>query len=102
MTTSPPLADLVAAIPREQIAETIVALAARLLSEAAPPTPSNGPRPPPVDTTLSAAQIAEMLGHSERWVYRSARRLPFLKRVGRSLVCSRRDLEAWREKQNIR
>jgi len=99
----PPLDEIAASVPGDQIPVLVTALMMRLLAE--PPVVvandhgGNGKVP---DETLTAEQIGKALDHSTRWVYRSARRLPFVKRVGRSLVCSRRDLEAWREKQKVK
>lgn len=105
-----PPRDDIAAIPTAQIAAAIAvraaeiaALTARLLTEpsvvAAHDHGKNGKVP---DETLSAEEIATALHHSKRWLYRSAHRLPFLRRVGRTLIASRHDLEAWRTQQRIR
>jgi hypothetical protein len=52
------------------------------------------------DRTLDADQIAAELGQSRRWVFRNARKLPFVRRISRkSLVGSEAGLRRWREVQ---
>jgi len=94
-----PLDEIVANLPREKIAALIAALAARLLAE--PPVVGsndhgNGTTTLELDTTLSVAEVAKLLKRTPRWVWRSQRKLPFLRRIGgRGLLASRRELERW-------
>jgi len=54
------------------------------------------------DRTLDADQIAAELGHSRRWVFRNAGKLPFVRRVSRkSLVGSEAGLRRWCESQKV-
>ena len=96
-----PLDQIVASIPRDQIPAAITALAARLLAE---PAQANGTAPAtPVepDTTLDVPAIAQLLKKSKRWVWRNQRKLP-LRRVGRGLIASRRDLDRWLGNQKVK
>jgi hypothetical protein len=96
------LEELVAEVPPEQIPALIVALAARLLAQ---PAASNGTGAPAVplepDVTLDVAAIAALLKKSPRWVWRNKKRLP-LRRVGRGLIASRRELEKWIAGQRVK
>lgn len=103
-TRWPPLEELVADIRREQIPALITALAARLLAE--PAAASGTPAPTPAelatsDTTLSVPEIAQLLKRSPRWVWRNKKRLG-LRRVGRGLIASRRELEKWMAAQRVK
>jgi hypothetical protein len=52
------------------------------------------------DRTLNADEIAAALGTNRRWVFRNARRLPFVRRVSRKCVVgSEAGLRRWREVQ---
>lgn len=52
------------------------------------------------DRTLDADQIAAALGRNRRWVFRHAKRLPFVRRISRKgLACSEAALFRWREAQ---
>jgi excisionase family DNA binding protein len=46
---------------------------------------------------LSIGEAAEMLGHSQIWLYRNSKRLPFSVRMGRSVRFSRKGIEKWIE-----
>jgi len=64
----------------------------------------NGGRPtrpsPAADRTLDADEIAAELGQTRRWVFRNAKKLPFLRRVSRkSVVGSAAELRRWRDSQ---
>ncbi len=48
---------------------------------------------------LDANEAAAMLGHSEVWLYRNSKRLPFSVRMGRSVRFSRKGIEKWIEAQ---
>jgi hypothetical protein len=57
---------------------------------------------PASDRTLDADEIAVELGVDRRWVFRYAKRLPFIKRISRkSLVASESAVKRWREAQKI-
>jgi len=64
----------------------------------------NGLRPtrpaPSGDRTLDADEIAAELGQTRRWVFRNAKKLPFVRRVSlKSLVGSAAELRRWRDSQ---
>lgn len=55
---------------------------------------------PARDRTLDADEIAKELGVDRRWVFRNAKRLPFVQRPSRkSVVCYESDLRRWRAAQ---
>ena len=58
---------------------------------------SNGNAEP--EKLLDAKAAAAMLGHSEIWLYRNSKRLPFAVRMGRSVRFSRKGIEKWIEAQ---
>jgi hypothetical protein len=90
-----PLADLLAEIPREQIATAITLLAARLLAETLPSS-TNGYG---ADRMLTAAEAAQLLRRKTRWIYRNQHKLPFAKLGERGLIISERRLLEWIERQ---
>jgi hypothetical protein len=92
------LPPLVLASLQAQIAAAQGAIAAAMASA---PTQSAGLRAvEAADRTLDANQIATELGHTRRWVFRNAGKLPFVRRVSRkSLVGSEAGLRRWRESQ---
>jgi hypothetical protein len=48
------------------------------------------------DQWLKPAEAAVILRKTPRWIYRNARRLPFVKKMsGRSLLCSKSGLQKW-------
>src|SRR5512146_1094678 len=102
MTTPPlPLDEIVAQIPSDKRAAAIALLASLMLTE--PPVVErdyhgNGVEP---DTTLDVPAIAQMLKKSPRWVWRNQKKLP-LRRVGRGLIASRRELETWLARQRVK
>ena len=83
-----------------QIAAAQSALAAAMASA---PTQATGLRAvEAADRTLDADQIAAELGHTRRWVFRNAGKLPSVRRVSRkSLVGSEAGLRHWRESQKV-
>lgn len=82
-------------------AETLRALLwaehqARAVRTVAPKPERNGGQ----DRLLTAAEAAEQLGVSRRWVYRKADRLPFTKRLGAgTLRFSERGLQKWQARK---
>lgn len=45
---------------------------------------------------LTVAEAAKLLRRSTRWIWRNKRRLPFVKEItSRSMLCSKRGVEAW-------
>jgi hypothetical protein len=108
MTTLPlpPLGEVAASVPREQIPVLVTALMMRLLTE--PPVVvvnDNGATTVPAapDQTLTVREIAKALHRSERWIWRNKSRLPFLRRVGgRGLLASRRELDRWLAGQQLK
>lgn len=97
-----PLDQILDQIEPERIPAAIMRLTAILLAKPAPP--SNGATTPaPVSTeTLDVAAIAKTLKKSRRWVWRHSKQLKFLRKVGRELVASRRDVERWLADQKIK
>jgi predicted DNA-binding transcriptional regulator AlpA len=65
---------------------------ARLRAVAPPPTSSAMD----ADTNISVKDAAHRLGVSPSYIYKNAKSLPFLVRIGRRLVCSPNRLERWR------
>lgn len=51
------------------------------------------------DELLDVERASTMLGHSEIWLYRNSKRLPFSVRTGRSVRFSRKGIEKWIEGQ---
>lgn len=52
------------------------------------------------DRTLNADEIATELGQTRRWVFRNARKLPFVRRISRkALAGSEVGLRRWRDSQ---
>jgi excisionase family DNA binding protein len=97
------LRSLVAQAPREELPAIVGALAAaqaEALARLAAPLPAPvapvGDKP---DANISVEEAARQLGMSDRWVYRKAKSLPFVRRIGRRVVCSARDLAEWNARQ---
>jgi excisionase family DNA binding protein len=61
---------------------------ARLVTAAPPPRPSD-------DALVDVDEAARLLDMSTKWLYRHARRLPFTRRVGRSLKFSREGIHRY-------
>src|SRR5438093_13327108 len=59
--------------------------------------PSNGPGKQP-DQHVSVEEAARRLGISTRFLYKHADRLPFIRRIGRRILCSSRRIHAWSER----
>jgi excisionase family DNA binding protein len=80
----------------------LLALASRL---AAQPKASSEPEPTPVtitasdDRLLTVKEAAARLRKDPKWIYRGKNELPFMRRVGGSLLISERALERWIERQ---
>lgn len=96
------LRGLVEGAPPEDLPELVGALAAaqaralaRLTSPAAvrPVTGSDA------EGNVSVEEAARRLGMSDRWVYRNAKSLPFVRRIGRRVVCSARGVAEWSARQ---
>jgi len=84
-----------------QIAVVQSAISARLVAAVAA-TNGNGAAPIGPDETLGVPAIARLLNRTPRWVWRSQKKLPFLRRVGRGLLASRSELERWIATQKIK
>jgi predicted DNA-binding transcriptional regulator AlpA len=90
----------VTTIPRAEIPAIICALSARLLAEPAPAIQA-APEPEE-DRMLTTAEVADMLGHSTKWVYRHAAALPFARRIGpRDLRFELHGLRKWQARQKV-
>ena len=46
---------------------------------------------------LTVSEAAAKLQKSKDWVYRHQKRLPFMRRIGRDLRCSEKELDTWVE-----
>ncbi len=70
------------------------ALLVRLL--ALPVSTANGtaPKAEP-DRMLTVKQAAERIGMSPKWIYQRSDKLPFTRRVGRTILINEHKLEAW-------
>jgi predicted DNA-binding transcriptional regulator AlpA len=87
------------AVPRERIPALIAALAARLLEPAPTPEPAEA-AVDGADKMLTAAEAAELLRRSVKWLYRRKGTLPFARRLsGRSWVYSEQGLRKWLARQ---
>jgi hypothetical protein len=68
-------------------------------SAPAPSTTSSEPD----DTLLTVAEAAKLLRRSPRWIWRNARKLPFVRRISsRSLLCSRNEIKTWLAARAVR
>jgi len=47
------------------------------------------------DRLLTVSEAAAKLQKSKDWIYRNQKQLPFIRKLGRDLRCSERDLEKW-------
>jgi excisionase family DNA binding protein len=55
--------------------------------------------PRETNENVSVEEAARRLGISDRWLYKNAGRLPFVRRIGRRLLCSTRALANWNDRQ---
>jgi excisionase family DNA binding protein len=53
----------------------------------------------PPDENVSVEEAARRLGVSDRWLYKNADHLPFVRRIGRRVLCSARALSEWNGRQ---
>jgi predicted DNA-binding transcriptional regulator AlpA len=53
----------------------------------------------PADQNVSVEAVAERLGISASYIYKNADSLPFVRRVGRRVVCSLRSADRWMAQQ---
>ncbi len=102
--STPPLPDLeavVTAAPRELLPQLIgrleAAKAAAWVRLAAQVTVAPNTADP--EGNLSVEEAARRLGLSDRWIYKNAKRLPFVRRIGRRVLCSARGLAEWNTRQ---
>ena len=98
----PPPDQIVAQIGRDKTLTLIMGLTACLLATPAPFTNGATTSPAAPDETLDVAGVSKVIRKSPRWIWRHAKRLKFLRRVGRELVASRRDVEKWLSDQKIK
>ena len=55
---------------------------------------------PSQDEWIKVDEAAAILQHGRQWIYRNAKRLPFVKRISRkSLLCSRNGIAQWLERR---
>jgi predicted DNA-binding transcriptional regulator AlpA len=85
--------DIVASIPRSRIPAVVTALMMRL---AEPEEPAQPMQSDTSDLMLTTEEAAALLRRSPRWIYRNARKLPFVRRLSaRSMVHSRKGIERY-------
>ena len=89
---------------QSRAAVVLAALAAEALAAATEPGAQVRPNKPASagdhDRTLNADEIAAELGQTRRWVFRNARKLPFVRRISRkALAGSEAGLRRWRDSQ---
>lgn len=88
-------------IPRSELEATIHALIVRLAAEQLP-APVAHSLESEDDRMLSTAEVAALLGISEKTVYRSYRKWPFARRIGpKNLGFSLRGLQVWQARQRV-
>ena len=100
-----PLVDLerlVAEATPEQL-PALVGELARLAALAqlrlrAAPTPAPAARSAAPDRNVSVEEAASRLGVSKVYIFRHARELAFVRKIGRRVVCSSRGLEQWQQR----
>ncbi len=81
-------------------AAVLTALAAAALAATETAQEARASRPAAGDRTLNADEIAAELGQTRRWVFRNARKLPFVRRISRkALAGSEAGLRRWRDSQ---
>src|SRR5215475_3805604 len=47
------------------------------------------------DRLLTVSEAAAKLQKSKDWIYRNQKQLPFIRKLGRDLRCSEKELEKW-------
>ena len=101
--TLPDLRALVLEAPREELPAIVGQLAAlqaealaRLTAPLPAPVATVGHEP---DGNVSVQVAASRLGLSDRWLYRNAKRLPFIRKIGRRVLCSARGVAEWNARQ---
>lgn len=95
-----PVRTLAALQGRAAAVLTALAAAALAATETAQEARASKPTPAAGDRTLNADQIAAKLGQTRRWVFRNARKLPFVRRISRkALAGSEAGLRRWRDSQ---
>jgi predicted DNA-binding transcriptional regulator AlpA len=85
--------------PDDMIVTLNVAELKALVQDALESALHNGSSSTEPERLLSINEAAVMLGHSEIWLYRNSKRLPFSVRMGRSIRFSRKGIEKWIEAQ---
>ena len=78
---------------RDQLAGLLLAAAGLLLSGGGGSKAGRAGR----SRLLTTAQASELLGMSQRWLYQHADRLPFTRRLGRTLRFDEAGLQEWAE-----
>lgn len=83
-----------------QLAALQAQLAARLLERRQEPA---APEVDNDDRLITTREAATLLGHSEKWVYRHVKSLPFARRIGsRDYRFSVVGLHQWQARQRVR
>ena len=91
------LAEAVQTVPVDDLPRMLGAMAeaqARLQLRLATPRPEDH-RADVRDANISVAEAAQRLGVSPSYIYKNAKNLPFVVRIGRRRVCSMNRLERW-------
>jgi hypothetical protein len=90
--------DLAALAARFAAGQVIVATRMAALPPPMPVADPNGVREPEVGL-ITVDEAAERLRRSPKWLYRRSKTLPFVVRLGRSVLIDPRKLAKWLEKQ---
>lgn len=91
-----PAVEVVDEIPPEVLPAVVAQLAALQARAAARMAGVLGVEPVPAsETLLSVAEAAQRMNVSKDWIYRHARSLPFVHRVGRSIRIGTRGMDKW-------
>lgn len=84
------------AIPAEEIPAAIMRLSARWIARPAPAPAPAADRDDEGDPMLTTEEAAALLRRSPRWIYRNARKLPFVRRLSsRSMLHSKKGIEKY-------
>lgn len=96
----PGLLDDIARLPPGDLPAVLAAVAARMATVQAEQVPTVAPAEP--DRGISLKEAAGRLGISESFLYKNASHLPFVRRIGRRLVCSTAAMDRWQSSPSRR
>jgi predicted DNA-binding transcriptional regulator AlpA len=95
------LARLVAEAPQEElplVAGKLEEARARCWARLSSPA---SPAPTVVEKNVSVEDAATRMGISKAYVYKQAKSLPFVRRIGRRVVCSSSGLDSWIKRRRV-